>query len=58
MTEQRDVVLSIKLPVSTTVLGHVSKALLKTYGREIYMEQNGQFLEFIRFLKKPGAVKK
>ena len=58
MSEERDVVLSIKLPVSITVLGYVSRALTKTYGREVYMEQNGQHLEFIRTIKKSGTVKK
>lgn len=57
MSEQRDVVLSIKLPVSLTVLGYVTRALTKTYGRQIYMEQNGQHLEFIRWIKKSGTVK-
>lgn len=58
MSEQRDVVLSIKLPVSITVLGYVTRALTKTYGREVHMEQNGQHLEFIRTIKKSDTVKK
>lgn len=58
MSEQRDVVLSIKLPVSITVLGYVTRALTKTYGRQVYMEQNGQHLEFIHTTEKLDTVKK
>lgn len=57
MSEQRDVVLSIKLPVSINVLGYVTRALTKAYGREVYMKQNGQHLEFIRTTEKLETVK-
>lgn len=58
MSEKRDLLLSIKLPVPVRLLGQIVTYLTKEFGTEIEMKQNGEHLEFIRTLTESTTVKK
>lgn len=58
MSEKRDVLLSIKLPVPLRILGQIITYLTKEFGTEIEMKQNGEHLEFTRTLTESTTVKK